>query len=265
MCGSKFVIRIALVVVMKLAFAPCLSYAQEEKNFASDSLYSGSKELNTNSFLIETFNNWHDIVGFRHNQIDGMSIERSDYLQKMNLYPPALKTSNLSLFRGEYNTSGVIKQFENGAIIGLGSQRNLIGLGAVSNATFVFHHRFNDSFFMNASLNINKLRLHYFSNQSFEASALLSYRLNNNITLNAFGSYYIGSFPSFVSYSYGGYIDFNITNRFGTQLGVQRYYDPSKSSWNTVPIVVPYYKFNKVTVGMDFGGIMQKVVQDLIK
>ena len=95
-----------------------------------------------------------------------------------------------------------------------------------------------------------------------------SYRLNDAITLHAFGYYYPNSSmispavnPYLATSNYGGYADFRISKNFGVDAGVRRYLNPMTGKWVTDPIVSPYVKFNNgQKFGFDFGHILKGII-----
>lgn len=48
------------------------------------------------------------------------------------------------LFRGDYSTGGVLRQFPHGAVFGSGSQTSVPGIGRFNNASLGYQHIFND-------------------------------------------------------------------------------------------------------------------------
>lgn len=36
-----------------------------------------------------------------------------------------------------------------------------------------------------------------------------------------------------------------------------------RKSWDTRPIAIPYYKFNKTKIGLDVGGILYEIVRSV--
>ena len=81
--------------------------------------------------------------------------------------------------------------------------------------------------------------------------------------ITAFGSYTPRNLYGFNRDAYGATIGYDFTDRFGVDVGVQRYYDPQRG-WQTVPVVVPHYKFNKFDLGIDVGGILFEVLRNVI-
>ena len=56
----------------------------------------------------------------------------------------------------------------------------------------------------------------------------------------------------------------DFTNRFGVDVGVQRYYDV-RQGWRTAPMVAPSYKFRKFKLGIDVGGLFYEAVRSAIE
>lgn len=101
----------------------------------------------------------------------------------------------------------------------------------------------------------------------------LTYLINDNLSFTAFGSYYSPTSltqPAMLGYvntsTYGGYFNYRFgDSRFGVKVGAQRYYcGPSGAgSWETQPIVMPYYQLRKgVEFGVDLGGILYQVLRN---
>jgi len=181
------------------------------------------------------------------------------------LYYPDFHTDKTLLHKGEYNVSGIIKGYRNSAIYGFGEQTNLIGVGIMNQASFGYYHYLNDNLSMNVQLHAAKMSGPYFTNQLFGTSGDISYQLNDRIGINIFGSYSISPTTSFRAYQYGGSMSIDVTERFGTELGVRRYYDSVYGRWETIPIIAPYYKFKKFKLEMDVGPILQHVIYNLVK
>lgn len=82
-------------------------------------------------------------------------------------------------------------------------------------------------------------------------------RIKIFVTYNTNSRYYFNN-----SY-YGATIGYNFTDRFGMEIGIQRYYDRQKG-WQITPIATPNYKFNKFSIGIDIGGIIYNMIQNHI-
>ena len=56
----------------------------------------------------------------------------------------------------------------------------------------------------------------------------------------------------------------DMSRRFGMEMGVQRYYDAMRGRWETVPVVIPYYNFDKFKLGFDVGGLLYEILREVI-
>ena len=167
------------------------------------------------------------------------------------------------MFKGDFHTSGILFSHQHGAWIGTGSQTSLPGIGRSNDVSFTYIHSFNPQWTLSVGLDANKMHMSHFTGQSFGASGTLSYLASERITFNIFGGYDSGYVPGRQSYHFGGTIDIEMTERFGMEMGVQRYYNPLRGSWETIPIAVPHFKFNNGSqFGIDVGGWLYDMFRD---
>ena len=64
--------------------------------------------------------------------------------------------------------------------------------------------------------------------------------------------------------SYGATMSLDMSERFGVEVGAQRYYDAMRGGWQTVPVVIPYYRFEKFKLGLDVGGIIYEILRSAV-
>ena len=96
----------------------------------------------------------------------------------------------------------------------------------------------------------------------------VGYRLNDAISLHAFGYYYPNSLmispavnPYLGTTNFGGFADIQLPKNFGVDTGVRRYLNPMTGQWVTDPIVSPYIKFiNGQKFGFDFGHMLKNLI-----
>ena len=70
---------------------------------------------------------------------------------------------------------------------------------------------------------------------------------------------------SFVfTHRYGATMSLDMSERFGMEVGVQRYYDAYRGRWETVPVVIPYYNFDKFKLSLDVGGILYEILRNTV-
>lgn len=197
----------------------------------------------------------HESIPLKYN-MDKLYIPNSNHL----LHPAT------PVFRKkDFHAQGSIMQFKNGMVVGSGMRNEIVGVGDVNSAQISYQHRFNNHLFSSISINAAKIEIPHFQDNVFGASGSFFYVPQDNLRFKVFGSYSVSPFSKFTTYNYGGSVSFDMSERFGTEVGVQRFYDPIQKRWETVPIVVPYYKFNKITVGMDVGGILYEILYRLVK
>lgn len=181
-----------------------------------------------------------------------------------NSYALPYYTNPAPLFRGDFSTNGVLKQFPNGALFGSGSQTSMAGLGRFNEASLGYLHTFNSKLSMQLSVDAVKMNMSHITRQAFSTSGSLTYQLSDQVGLKVFGTYDIGNSYGMSTHSYGATMSFDMSKLFGVEAGVERYYDPMRGRWETVPIVIPYYRFDKFTLGLDVGGILYEVLRNVV-
>lgn len=260
---SKHLSGKAILLTMITLLIAQFSYAQE--SVGKDSVQTSIPEntINLSPPVI------HELQTEEYKMYSDSSIsiiESPSISYKFNtLYHPNFHTDKTLLQKGEYSVSGIIKDYRHGAIYGSGEQNNLIGVGIMNRASLGYYHNLTDNFSMNVQLHATKLSSPYFANQLFGTSANFSYQLSDRVRMNIFGSYFVSPITSFRAYNYGGSMSFDITERFGTELGVQRQYNSMYGRWETIPIITPYYKFKKFDLGVDVGSILHHVIYNWVK
>lgn len=180
-------------------------------------------------------------------------------------YFPVFPVSKMPISYGEYSVGGVIRQFGKGALIGSGSQENMISMGTLNTASFGYMHQFNPRLSTTFTVNTSKFSAPAKFNQSVGASGGMRYKLTDNITLNTFGSYDYNLNARLSIVNFGGSAEFDIIDKFGIEGGVQTFYDNWSNRWQTMPIVKPYYKISDdCKIGFDFGPIIQETIRSAI-
>lgn len=168
------------------------------------------------------------------------------------------------LFRGDYSTSGILKQFSHGAFFGSGGQTSLPGIGRLNEASLGYAHALNDKLSLQFTVNALKMNMAHFAGQSFSTAGALMYRPSERVAFKLFGSYDIGNSYGMSTHRYGATMSLDMSERFGMEIGVQRYYDAMRGRWETAPIVIPYYKFDKFTLGLDVGGTLYEILRNTV-
>lgn len=180
-------------------------------------------------------------------------------LQKPSLVIPYY-TNPSPMFKGDYSTAGALFVHRHGMLLGAGGQTTLPGIGRQNVASLSYLHAFNSRWTLQVGVDADKMLMSHFTGQSFGASGMLSYQATDRLAFHVFGGYNSGYVPGMQSYRYGGSMAMDITERFGMEMGVQRYYNPMRGGWETVPIATPYYRFNNgAKVGFDVGGLLYQI------
>lgn len=107
-------------------------------------------------------------------------------------------------------------------------------------------------------------------NRSAGFGGSLSYQLNERVGLTVFGQYYTkpGAMPfGMAEYtsmpSFGGYVDYRISDHWGVKAGAQTMRSYVTNQWETRPMLIPYYRVGKgAELGIDVGGILYEVLKN---
>ena len=157
-------------------------------------------------------------------------------------------------FKGDFRTEGSLWRWRTGQIYGTGSQTSLPGIGRRNEAAFSFEQELNDRLSLQATVDAVRMNMAYFNRrQSLGLSGALVYRAQDHLWFTAFGSARTGDFLNMQSYSYGG------------ELGVQRFYNDLTGRWETLPVVMPGYRFNdKFKLEFDVGPLIYELIRNVI-
>lgn len=186
-----------------------------------------------------------------------------DFSLKGDLYLPYQINPSL-LFEGDYRTSGVLNQFSHGILYGSGGQTSIPGIGRFNDASLSYEHLFSEKLSLQLSVNALKVNMTHITGQAFSASGAFLYRPSERVSLKFFGSYDLGNSYGMSTHSYGATVGFDMTERFSLEMGVQRYYNAMSGRWETVPVMIPYYRFEKFTLGLDVGGIIYEILRETV-
>ncbi|OUN77895.1 hypothetical protein B5G04_16955 [Bacteroides sp. An51A] len=147
---------------------------------------------------------------------------------------------------------------------GQSSQNTLPGIGIINQASLIYQKNFNSYF--NIKIGINAIKYHLpnlkQSGQSFGLLGSATYLPTEKLHISIFGCYTPNNIYNFNNSYYGTTIGYEFSERVGIEVGVQRYYD-AQNGWKTVPIFIPYYKFEKFDLGIDIGGILYEIVRSI--
>ena len=218
--------------------------AQEDvKRIVRDSVRTSSEIQEGNSFSVSFLHEDFSVSDEKTLSFPLPQPTPTDSLLRLSLKKPLVLpyyTNPSPMFRGDYSTGGIIKGFENGVFYGSGEQTALPGIGLM------------------------KMNMPFAVGQSFGTSGAVMYRASDRVAFKVFGSYYRGQTYGMESHSYGASMTVDMSERFSVEMGVQRYYNPLRGGWETVPVVVPCYKFNKFNLGIDVGGLIYEILHKVV-
>ena len=169
------------------------------------------------------------------------------------------------LHKGDYSTGGAMWLLEPGYIVGRGEQRSVPGIGRFNAAALGWQGRLNDRLTLQVMADAVKMNTARFTGQSFGLSAQMVYKAQDRLYFRTFGGVGFGDFTARPDYGFGGTVGMGFTDRFGVEVGAQTFYNSLTGRWETLPIVAPYYKFNKFKLQMDFGPILFELIRGAIQ
>lgn len=246
-----------ILIITTLSFLPGRILAQE------DSIRL-KKESLKHEFISDTPDFIPYSVDFKEPKFQSPSlfpeVVKIDMKFDKPLFIPPYYTNPSPIFRGDYSTGGKILPH----LYGSGFQKSLPGIGIMNNASLMFQYDLNRYFEFRGGLNVTKYNFPFSAGQVFNPSGILIYHPNNRLRFTVFGSYVPTYQYDLHKKSYGATVGYDFSERFGMEVGVERSYDPMRRQWETVPIVVPYYKFDKFELGIDVGGILYEILRNVI-
>ena len=204
-----------------------------------------------------------------------------DYQNKLAdslaIYQPDLNTNRLSsLPRFHYDTNpygndwssgGVITHVGKGFLTGSSSHSTYLGMGNMASASIAYTMPMGDRLQVTAGLTGSKYHFDRDAWNDYGVFGNASFRLNERLSLNAFGQYYINqqfhsvaSMPFLGSSSYGGTLGWKASDNFSLDVGARRIYDPYTGRWRTLPVVQPTVYLLGAPISFDAGPLLYQVL-----
>ena len=254
-------ILIAILLTMATG-AAAQTDANDGKRLQKDSVRFEGDALPKDSLLQQ-----YDSTLLRKNQIHPTAVK--DAATKLDVDP--------SLYDGrrgswEVNTIQGVKLFtpwKGSAVIVSGGADSMPGLlDHESGALTLYQDLGRWSFSASALADKYRMVGMGFLQTRYGVGGTVGYRLNDAISLHAFGYYYPNSSlispavnPYLGTTNFGGFADIQLHKNFGVDAGVRRYLNPMTGQWVTDPIVSPYIKFNNgQKFGFDFGHMLKNLI-----
>ncbi len=165
-------------------------------------------------------------------------------------------------------TPGQIAAWTHGGLTGFTSSQSMPGMMAIESGRLSVHQNIGD-FTFSLYGEADKYGFYHGLQTSLGVGASMSYDINDRFGITMFGSYYTpvrAMHPAMAGYvnipTFGGFVDYRISNRWGVQVGAKSYRSMMTQRWETQPIVMPYFRLSKnKSIGVDLGGILYQVMR----
>ena len=198
-------------------------------------------------------------------QADSLAIYQQDW--KTNLTSPPRFTYNTDPYSRDWSSGGVITRLGGGYLTGAGSHITYPGMGNTASANIAFTMPMGDRMQVTAGVTGSK---YHFDNAAWNDYGVFgnaSFRLNDRLSLNAFGQYYVNqqfhsvaAMPFLGSSSYGGTLGWRASDNFSLDMGARRIYDPYTGQWRTLPVVQPTINLFGAPISFDAGPLIYQVL-----
>lgn len=185
---------------------------------------------------------------------------------------PALPrfTYDTNPYGRDWSSGGVITRLGNGYLTGAGGHTTYLGLGNTSSASVAFTMPMGDRFQVTAGLTGSKYHFDRNAWNDYGVFGSASFRLNERLSLNAFGQYYVNqqfhsvaAMPFLGSSSYGGTLGWQASDNFSLNVGARRIYDLYTGQWRTLPVVQPTINLFGAPISFDAGPLIYQVLDNL--
>ena len=170
----------------------------------------------------------------------------------------------------DWSSGGVIARVGGGYLTGAGSHTTYLGMGNMSSASVAFTMPMGDRFQVTAGLTGSKYHFDRSAWNDYGVFGNASFRLNDRLSLNAFGQYYvnqryhsIAAMPFLGSSSYGGTLGWRASDNFSLDVGARRIYDPYTGRWRTLPVVQPTINLFGAPISFDAGPLIYQLLDNL--
>ena len=202
----------------------------------------------------------------------------NQWADSLAIYQPDWRNSQLTnLPRFHYDTNpyardwasgGVITRVGGGYLTGSGSHTTYLGMGNMASASVAFTMPMGDRLQVTAGVTGSKYHFDRAAWNDYGVFGNASFRLNDRLSLNAFGQYYVNqqfhsvaSMPFLGSSSYGGTLGWKASDNFSLDVGARRIYDPYLGRWRTMPVVQPTFNLFGAPISFDAGPLIYQVLE----
>ncbi len=171
----------------------------------------------------------------------------------------------------DWSSGGIITRLGHGLLTGSGSHTTYPGMGNTASASVAYTMPLGDRMQFTAGVTGSKYHFDHAAWNDYGVFGNASFRLNNRLTLNAFGQYYarqqfhsVAAMPFQGSSSYGGTLGWRASDNFSLDVGARRIYDPYTGQWRTLPIVQPTFNLFGAPISFDAGPLLFQWLDNLL-
>lgn len=263
-CGINLTAYSVALVIMLLLSVCSKSYGQENPILSFDRAKLTVTDIDTIKLSIYEYRK-----SFLSPHFDIIPKMPETLLDFRPDYTRSFPVDRSSLHKGEYNVGGIIHRFEKIDVWGRGRQENIIGVGVSNYAEVEAAYSPNERWKLGISLYAHKLSIPRSSSNTFGIGTDVSYQFYPKTSLHLFGTYYrtymLDMKPKrcLDGYHYGGYLSFDLAERWTMDVGMKSYGNNLFHQQWTVPIIRPSYKHNGSEINADFGGMFHQIVKGL--
>ncbi len=171
----------------------------------------------------------------------------------------------------DWSSSGVITRVGSGYLTGAGAHTTYPGMGNMASASVAFTMPMGERLQVTAGLTGSKYHFDRNAWNDYGVFGNASFRLNDWLSLNAFGQYYVNqrfhsvaAMPFLGSSSYGGTLGWRASDNFSLDVGARRIYDPYTGQWRTLPVVQPTFNLFGAPISFDAGPLIYQLLDGLL-
>ena len=200
--------------------------------------------------------------------IDSLAIYQQDWRSRYTALPHFRYDTNP--YSRDWSSGGVITRLGGGYITGAGSHTTFPGMGSTASASVAFTMLMGERFQVTAGVTGSKYHFDRTAWNDYGVFSNASFRLNDRLSLNAFGQYYVNqqfhsvaAMPFLGSSSYGGTLGWRANDNFSLDVGARRIYDPYTGRWRTLPVVQPTINLFGAPVSFDAGPLIYQILDHM--
>ena len=174
-----------------------------------------------------------------------------DFINEPPTLTPPVLSDTLRMPKFDYIDGRAYQINSTGILSGYHSFQGLPSIGEARNAGVMYTQRLNDFITVTGGVYAAKYNVYGVRFNDLGAKGRLSFRINDRMKINMFGTYSVyngyGMTPASQLFmnqnSYGGTLEFKISDSFGIEAGAEREFNPMTRKWETHPIIMPvFYK-----------------------